>query len=207
MKRFLFYYGKQAILFLLSLLGFSCGAFEIEYGPEEPDIVPPKDLNNYETFTARNSEIVGRWHGEYSGYDSHQKDIVNIRRLLILNSDGTYINRIQGCFISKSVDKNQYTDFEYEVGTYYYDESNEIVFSVYGDSLIDYNTGQMRFYKLKHSYSGEEGTQNDVEKYSEPIAFAVENNNDTVWITRDAYLQNNKGDDLELLFLMKKGNE
>lgn len=157
-----------------------------------------------ESFKASASYLQASWQGEYSGYDENQKANTNIRRLLVLNSDGTYENTVQGILVNKTSNKAQYTDFEKEYGTYYYNGSNTITFNVSVDSLINYQTEKLEYFSKKHSYSGSStDTSKDVSTYTEGVQFQT-SQGDHQWITKDVYLSNLKGRDLELFFIMKK---
>lgn len=176
-----------------------------------PDPVPDPELNkNVETFEidesfkATSSFLQASWKGEYSGYDENQKANTNIRRLLELYSDGTYKNTIQGILVNKNNNKADYVNFEVEKGTYRYNGSNTITYNVQVDSLINYQTEELEYFSKKHSYSGSStDTSKDVSSYTEGVQFQNKDNSHQ-WVTKDVYLSNLKGSDLELFFFMDK---
>lgn len=197
MKRNLF---LGAMFALLVSSATSC--IKEEKDPELNENVD--DVQIDESFTATTSFLQASWQGEYSGYDENQKANTNIRRLLELNADGTYSNTIRGMLVNKSDNKSEYTDFEKETGTYTYNGSNEIVYHVEVDSLINYQTEQLEYFAKKHSYSGSStDTSKDVESYTEGVKFRTEDG-EHHWVTKDVYLSNLKGKDLELYFIQKK---
>ena len=156
------------------------------------------------SFNASSSFLQASWIGEYSGYDENQKANTNIRRRLVLNADGSYKNTIQGILVSKNSSKADYVDFEIEKGTYTYNGSNKITFYVKVDSLINYQTEELEYFSKKHSYSGSStDTSKDVSSYTEGVQFQNKNSS-YQWVTKDVYLSNLKGSDLELFFFMAK---
>ena len=193
-------------LFLLPLLAMASLAFTSCIDPDD-DVKLNDNVDQFEideSFKASSSYLQASWQGEYSGYDENQKANTNIRRLLVLNSDGTYVNIIQGILVSKTNNKTQYTDFEKEYGTYHYNGYNTITYNVQVDSLINYQTEKMEYFSKKHSYSGSStDTSKDVSNYTEGVQFQT-SNGDHQWVTKDVYLSNLKGSDLELFFIMKK---
>ncbi len=161
-------------------------------------------FNIDESFKAPTSFLQASWKGEYSGYDENQKANTNIRRLLELNSDGTYKNTIQGILVNSNNNKADYVNFEIEKGTYQYNGSNSITYYVQVDSLINYQTEELEYFSKKHSYSGSStDTSKDVSSYTEGVQFQKKDNNHQ-WVTKDVYLSNLKGNDLELFFFMDK---
>lgn len=157
-----------------------------------------------ESFKATSSFLQASWKGEYSGYDENQKANTNIRRLLELYSDGTYKNTIQGILVNKNNNKADYVNFEVEKGTYRYNGSNTITYNVQVDSLINYQTEELEYFSKKHSYSGSStDTSKDVSSYTEGVQFQNKDNSHQ-WVTKDVYLSNLKGSDLELFFFMDK---
>lgn len=157
-----------------------------------------------ESFKATSSFLQASWKGEYSGYDENQKANTNIRRLLELYSDGTYKNTIQGILVNKNNNKADYVNFEVEKGTYRYNGSNTITYNVQVDSLINYQTEELEYFSKKHSYSGSStDTSKDVSSYTEGVQFQKKDNSHQ-WVTKDVYLSNLKGSDLELFFFMDK---
>lgn len=157
-----------------------------------------------ESFKASTSYLQGSWQGEYSGYDENQKANTNIRRLLELYSDGTYKNTIQGILVNKSSNKSDYVNFEIEKGTWRYNGSSSITYTVKVDSLINYQTEELEYFSKKHSYSGSStDTSKDVSSYTEGVQFQAKDN-DHQWVTKDVYLSNLKGSDLDLFFIQKK---
>lgn len=194
-------------LFLLPLLAMASLAFTSCIKDDDDDVKLNDNVDQFEideSFKASSSYLQASWQGEYSGYDENQKANTNIRRLLVLNSDGTYVNIIQGILASKTNNKTQYTDFEKEYGTYHYNGYNTITYNVQVDSLINYQTEKMEYFSKKHSYSGSStDTSKDVSNYTEGVQFQT-SNGDHQWVTKDVYLSNLKGSDLELFFIMKK---
>ena len=157
-----------------------------------------------ESFKASASFLQASWQGEYSGYDENQKANTNIRRHLELNSNGTYRNTIQGILVNKTNNKSDYVNFEIEKGTYKYNGTDKITYNVTVDSLINYQTEELQYFSKKHSYSGSSSdTSKDVTSYSEGVQFQT-SKGDYQWVTKDVYLSNLKGNDLELFFIMKK---
>ncbi len=188
-----------AITLLLTLL-FSC----IKEDEEQELNKNVEKFEIDESFKATASFLQASWQGEYSGYDENQKANTNIRRLLQLNSDGTYKNTIQGILVNKSNNKSDYVNFEIEKGTYTYNGSDKITYKVEVDSLINYQTEELEYFSKKHSYSGSSSdTSKDVSSYSEGVQFQT-TSGDHQWVTKDVYLSNLKGNDLELFFIMKK---
>lgn len=174
---------------------------------EEEEVLLNNNVDNFEideSFNASLSFLQASWKGEYSGYDENQKANTNIRRRLELYSDGTYKNVIQGILVNKSNNKADYVDFEIEKGTYQYNGSNTITFNVLVDSLINYQTEELEFFSKKHSYSGSNtDTSKDVSSYTEGVQFQKKNSIHQ-WVTKDVYLSNLKGSDLDLFFFMEK---
>ena len=197
---------KRRIIFLMAasmMLATSC-IKEDDNEVELNENVSNDDIKIDESFKATDSYLQASWQGEYSGYDENQKANTNIRRLLILNADGSYTNTIQGILVSKNSDKNEYTDFEKEYGTYSYNGSDLVTYNVTTDSLINYQTNELQYFSKKHSYSGSDtDTSKDVASYTEGVKFQTKDN-DHQWVTKDVYLSNLKGADLELYFIMKK---
>ena len=193
--------------YLLSLLAVSAIMSTSCIKDDDDEVKLNENVDEFvvdNSFTASSSYLQASWQGEYSGYDENQKANTNIRRLLVLNSDGTYVNTIQGILVNKTSNKTQYTDFEKEYGTYRYNGSSTITYNVRVDSLINYQTEELEYFSKKHSYSGSStDTSKDVSSYTEGVQFQT-SNNEHQWITKDVYLSNLKGSDLELFFIMKK---
>ena len=192
-----FFIALFAVL-LSSTLFTSCLSKE-----DEPKTIDNPDNIEIDTdYKASLTEMQGSWQGEYSGYDANQKANTNIRRKLTLKSNGTYENRIQGILV-KQKDKNEYTTFEVETGTFQYNGKDKITFYVKGDSLINYKTETLEYFTKKHAYSGSDDNSKDVSVYSEGVRFQTKDSKH-YWVTKDVYLSNLKGEDLELYFLMNK---
>ena len=193
--------------YLLSLLLMSAIVCASCIKDDDDEVKLNENVDEFEvddSFKASSSYLQASWQGEYSGYDENQKANTNIRRLLVLNADGTYENTIQGILVNKTSNKTQYTDFEKEYGTYRYNGSNSITYNVRVDSLINYQTEELEYFSKKHSYSGSStDTSKDVSSYTEGVQFQT-SQGDHQWITKDVYLSNLKGSDLELFFIMKK---
>ena len=191
-------------------LGMCCFAATLGYSScigDDDDIILNENVENIEidqSFKASQDFLQASWRGEYSGRDENQKAETNIKRLLILNKNGTYINRIQGILVNKTSNKTEYTDFEIEKGSYTYDGSSVIRYKVEVDSLINYQTEKLEYFSKKHSYSGSStDTSKDVSTYTEEVQFQ-NSNGYYQWVTKDVYLSNIKGDDLDLIFIMNK---
>lgn len=150
-----------------------------------------------ESFKATSSYLQDTWKGEYSGYDENQKANTNIRRELILNSDGTYKNTILGLLVAKNSNNKDYVEFEKEYGTYRYNGSNTITYTVQKDSLINYQTEKLEGYTKKHYYSSE------TQSYTEAVQFTTKDGSHA-WVTKDVYLSNLSNKDLDLVFIMNK---
>ena len=194
-------------VFLLPLMAMASLVFTSCIKDDDDEVKLNDNVDQFEideSFKASSSYLQASWQGEYSGYDENQKANTNIRRLLVLNSDGTYVNTIQGILVNKTNNKTQYTDFEKEYGTYRYNGSNTITYNVRVDSLINYQTEELEYFSKKHSYSGSStDTSKDVSSYTEGVQFQT-TSGDHQWVTKDVYLSNLKGSDLELFFIMKK---
>lgn len=192
---------------LLPLLAMTTVVFTSCIKDDDDDVKLNENVDQFEideTFKASASYLQASWQGEYSGYDENQKANTNIRRLLVLNANGTYINTIQGILVNKTSNKADYVNFEIEKGTYSYNGSNIITYTVQVDSLINYQTEELEYFSKKHSYSGSStDTSKDVSSYTEGVQFQT-TNGDHQWITKDFYLSNLKGSDLTLYFIMKK---
>lgn len=192
--------------YLLSLLMVSATMCTSCIKKEDDEVNLNENVDTFEideSFIATSSFLQASWKGEYSGYDENQKANTNIRRHLELNSDGTYKNTIQGILV-KNNNKADYVNFEIEKGTYSYNGTNTITYNVQVDSLINYQTEELEFFSKKHSYSGSStDTSKDVSSYTEGVQFQVKDNNHQ-WVTKDVYLSNLKGNDLELFFFMVK---
>lgn len=150
-----------------------------------------------ESFKATSSFLQGTWKGEYSGYDENQKAKTNIRRELILNSDGTYKNTILGLLVAKNSNNKDYVEFEKEYGTYRFNGPDKITYNVSKDSLINYKTEELEGYSKKHYYSSETQT------YTESVRFTSKDDSHA-WVTKDVYLSNLSNKDLDLVFIMNK---
>ena len=150
-----------------------------------------------ESFKADKTFLQATWKGEYSGYDENQKANTNIRRELILNSDGTYTNTILGLLVAKNSNNKDYVEFEKEYGTYRYNGTSSITYTVKKDSLINYQTEELEGYTKKHYYSSETQT------YTEPVQFTTKDGSHA-WVTKDVYLSNLSNKDLDLVFIMSK---
>ena len=192
---------------LLPLLAMTTVVFTSCIKDDDDDVKLNENVDQFEideTFKASASYLQASWQGEYSGYDENQKANTNIRRLLVLNANGTYTNTIQGILVSKTSNKADYVNFEIEKGTYSYNGSNTITYTVQVDSLINYQTEELEYFSKKHSYSGSStDISKDVSSYTEGVQFQT-TNGDHQWITKDVYLSNLKGSDLALYFIMKK---
>ena len=203
-----FILSKTFVFGLLAIIGVSatCTSCIKDDDEETVDLVDPakeEDLVIDESYHATAAFLQTAWIGNYSGYDENQKANTNIKRKLVLNSNGTYTNTIEGILVSKSENKSEYTPFEKEKGTYKYNGSNTITFYVQEDSLINYQNEQLEYFAKKHSYSGGSDTSKDVSNYTEKVQFNLKDG-EYRWVTKDVYLSNIANKDLELLFLMTK---
>lgn len=193
--------------YLLSLLMVSATVCTSCIKDDDDEVKLNENVDTFEideSFKATSSFLQASWKGEYSGYDENQKANTNIRRHLELNSDGTYKNTIQGILVNKSNNKADYVNFEIEKGTYRYNGSNTVTYNVQVDSLINYQTEELEYFSKKHSYSGSStDTSKDVSSYTEGVQFQKKDNSHQ-WVTKDVYLSNLKGSDLELFFFMEK---
>lgn len=135
------------------------------------------------------------WIGEYTGYDESQYADTKIKRRLVLRSDGSYRNVIQGVIVSSG--KSDFVDFEMEQGTYEYDIDEQcIVYKVKTDSLINYDTGEYERYTVKHS------DKSDVASYTERTSFSAVIDGNRQWITRDTYLTSKSDKEMDILYIM-----
>ncbi len=135
-----------------------------------------------EDYSPQLSDIQKTWTGEYKGWDDKQDLLTKIRRMLSLNSDMTYYNRIQGVIVKS--DRKDFVDFELEKGKYEYDvDTRQITFYVEYDSIIDFNTQ-----KLKR-YNGKRNADHEISEYKEFVTFSKARNNNRCWITKDYNLK------------------
>lgn len=208
MARFNF---MSAILLSSTFLFSMC----IQPDKEEVELVNPatsEDLVIDESYHASLSFLQKTWTGTYSGYDENQKANTNIRRKLVLKTDGTYENTIEGILVSKTENKSEYTAFEKEKGRYVYNGTNMITFYVAEDSLINYQTEVLEYFSKKHSRAGGSDTSNDLSNYTEDVQFNYKDN-EYRWVTKDVYLSNidnnaeNKNKDLRFLMTVKTGQD
>lgn len=84
--------------------------------------------------------LQGVWIGEYQGWDVMQQDLSQIKRELTLYPNGRYANVFRGAMGTST----NFTDFEREAGTYFYDsQSQTITYTVFTDSLLDFRTRKL----------------------------------------------------------------
>lgn len=146
------------------------------------------------------AELQKTWAGEYEGWDANQATEnhvgnTNIRRLLILNPNGSYRNVIQGVILEG---KSEYVDFEHEVGTYTYDANKKLLtYIVKSDSVLKYDEQKLLGFNGKKYY------KNDVRgTYTEEVRFTTLKDGKRSWVARDTYLQAQTDKTINICFAM-----
>ena len=214
MKTKFYYWYNYLLSSLLWVLGFGMmgcteqgdeyGPEPVMYGPAPSETVPDSLIYTNEiegidlSYHAPISELMGIWHGDYTGWDAKQKKTVSVRRELTLNPNGTYSNRIAGKMVDYG--KNDYILFESEEGMYTYNVSSGIVtYTCHYDSLINFHDQSYTRYNKKHYYDRE------VLTYSETALFTTKKDGIRLWVTRDknllVYLN---GEPVDAAFAMRK---
>ena len=165
-----------------------------EINPQNP-ILTSNEMDSYidDNYTVSISDIQQIWVSEYEGWDEYQQKNTKIKRLLVLKPNKTYSNVIQGIL----VEKDKYTDFEHEQGTYSYNSTSKtITYTVTYDSILNYRDQSFDKYNGKKFYSHTDGN------YTEKVSFLKERNGQRSWISHDTYLQSLTDKTINIAFAM-----
>ena len=200
-----FKYFLMAALVLPCAMFTSCGSSDDDDdktpidGPIQDTKIVKQQVNitSDESFKPDASYIQKVWAGEYQGWDAVQNKNTTIRRQLVLNPNGTYINIIAGKLIDSG--KNDFFKFESEGGKYTYNQSTRtLTYTCEYDSVLNYRDQSYTKYSKKHYYDHENAN------YTEKADFSEMNEGKRVWITKDMYLQSLTAEVLDLVFSMSE---